>query len=318
MKPKLLYYEILKYQPGNQDLLSQHFDVLRLPNPQHDTPEILAQCHVILAPLGHYVGQAKIDAAPKLRVIGSNTTGHPHIDVAYARAKGIAVVTLKGEHAFLDTITPTAELTWGLIVALTRNMHAATRSILDGTWDRRPFGGKAMLSRLSLGVAGYGRLGRKVAHYGLAFGMQVAACDPFVDEYETGVERVPDLGTLVKRSDIVTVHIPHEPETENMFNADLFAAFKPGAWFINTSRGELVDGDALLEALVSNRLTGAAMDVIPHEFDPDFDIHDNPLWQYAVGHDNLLLTPHIGGSTLDAWGETERFTIVRILEALEK
>ena len=118
---------------------------------------------------------------------------------------------------------------------------------------------------------------------------------------------------------MVSVHVPHEPETENMFNADIFADFKPGAYFINTARGELVDHQALLDALENKTLSGAAVDVMENEFDPDFGkrVLEQPLVQYASTHDNLIITPHIGGSTHDAWHLTQRHTVQLIIEAMK-
>ncbi|MEW5725752.1 MAG: NAD(P)-dependent oxidoreductase, partial [Thermodesulfobacteriota bacterium] len=239
-KPVLVYYDILEYRPENMDLLESWFQVVRLPDPGHDTPEILKTAAVILAPLGYFLGREKMDAAPRLKVIGSNTTGHPHIDVEYAARQGVQVVTLKAAHDFLSTITPTAELTWGLIIAVTRNVFPAFDSVRKGRWARWPFGGRRMLSRMSLGVAGYGRLGRLVASYGLSFGMKVRYYDPYVTEAAAGIERAGSLVELVEQSDIVTVHIPHEPETEGLFDREVFSRFREGAYFINTSRGELV------------------------------------------------------------------------------
>ena len=250
--------------------------------------------------------------------IASNTTGHPHIDVDYARSKGITVVTLKGDTAFLDTITPTAEHTMGLLLALTRNIVPANRSFLNGKWDRRPFPGQAMLSRMSMGVIGLGRLGGKTALYAQAFGMDVTYYDPFKDEAPKGIRRVDDLLELVSGVDVVSLHVPHEPETEGLMSRQIFEAFKPGAVFINTARGELVDFQALLDGLESGHIGGAALDVFEDEFRPGFEetLPEHPLWRYAQTHDNLLVTPHIGGSTLDAWRETERRTIDRVLDAI--
>ena len=318
-KTVLLYYEILNYQPKNIQLLRYKFHVRSLPDASHDTPEVLKEAEVILAPLGYYVGQEKIDRSPKLRVIGSNTTGHPHIDIHYAHKKDIRVVTLKEEHAFLKTITPTAELTWGLIIALTRNILPACSAVKKGQWNRRPFGGPSMLSKMTLGVAGYGRLGKMVADYGLCFGMRVITYDPYVDASQIKAQRALSLEELVSSADIVTIHIPHEPETERLFSKRIFAAFKNGAFLVNTARAELVDQDALLASLNDGTLAGAAIDVLEGEFDPAFGsaIRQNPLWRYAQDHDNLIITPHIGGSTTDAWRLTEAHTIKCILRALE-
>lgn len=318
-KPKILYYTMLQYQSDTLALLNESFEVTKLENPSCDSDEVLASADVALAPLGYYFGKEKIDKCPSLKVIGSNTTGHPHIDVEYARAKGIAVVTLKHERDFLDTITPTAELTWGLLIALTRNVLPAVASIGQGRWNRRPFPGKKMLSRMSIGIVGLGRLGYKVAQYALKFGMDVSYYDPHVSSGYPGLKEKTSLKALVSACDVVTVHVPHEKQNEKMFNEDIFGCFREGAYFINTSRGELVDHDAFLKALESGRLGGAAIDVIDGEFVPGFEstLREHRLWAYAQKHDNLIVTPHIGGSTIDAWADTERHTIQRVLEILK-
>lgn len=319
-KFSIIYYKVLEYQSESLKFLRANFQLISLSDPTQDTPKILTQADVILAPLGYYLGRNKIDQAPKLKIIASNTTGHPHIDVNYARKKGIKVITLKEYPHFLRTITPTAELTWGLIIALTRNIFPAYQSVLEGNWNRRPFGGVSMLSRMSLGIAGYGRLGSMVASYGRCFGMTVRYYDPFVSKNDPGVKQVNSLEELVKVSDIITIHIPHQPETEKIFNRRLFAHFKKGSYLINTSRGELIDHKALLECLLDGTLAGAALDVFEREFKAGFTAHlrEHPLLQYAREHSNLIITPHIGGSTVDAWKLTEMFTINEIITTLRK
>lgn len=317
-KPVAIYYRILKYQSENLALLRQKFDLVELETPDQDTPELLARVEVLFAPLGYMIDARKMDAAPRLRAIVSNTTGHPHIDVDYARAKGVFVACLKYAPDFLRRITPTAEHTWGLLLALTRNLIPAHRAALGGMWDRRPFGGQAMLSSLSLGIAGHGRLGSLVARYGRAFGMQVRYFDPYVEMSDEGAERVETLLALVEKSDVVSIHVPHEKETEKMFSANIFAAFRPGSYLINTSRGELIDWGELLRALQDGRLAGAALDVFDGEFESGFQerFRHHPLLRYARAHDNLILTPHIGGSTIDAWRMTEAHAIGMALEYL--
>jgi phosphoglycerate dehydrogenase-like enzyme len=318
IKPIALYYRMLKYQPENMATLAREFDLIELDSPAQDTPEILARVDVLFAPLGHMVDAAKIDACPRLKAVVSNTTGHPHIDVDYARGKGIFVACLKFAPDFLRRITPTAEHTWGLLLALIRNLVPAHKAALAGVWDRRPFGGQAMLSSLSLGIAGHGRLGTLVARYGKAFGMTVRYYDPYVDISSEGAERVASLASLVAQSNVVTILVPHEKETEGMFSAEIIERFRPGSYLINTARGELIDWDALLHALQSGQLGGAALDVFDGEFAAGFAerFSGHPLLQYAREHDNLIITPHIGGSTIDAWRLTEAHAIEMALNHL--
>ncbi len=317
-KPFLIYYEILNYQKENIEKLHKYFNVLTLPNPEHDSVRYLKKAQVIIEPLGYYFGEEKIDLSPELKIIASNTTGYPHIDVGYATKKGIKVITLKGQSEFLDTITPTAELAWGLIIALTRNLVPAIDSVKKGFWDRRPFGGRRMLSKMNLGIAGFGRLGSKVGNYAQSFCMNVKYYDPFVSKSPIGIEKVETLEELVSVSDIITIHIPHEPETEKLFGKSIFSHFKPEAFLINTSRGELVDQEVLLNYLTSGKLAGAALDVFDGEFIPGFidEMKKQALWKYAKSHQNLLITPHIGGSTWDAWKLTEEYTIDMIINSL--
>lgn len=317
-KPTLLYYECLQYQPDNRQLLDTHFRVLTLPDPSHDTPDILQQAEICLAPLGYFFGQEKIDLTPRLRIIGSNTTGEQHIDTVYAEQRGVRVLSLRGERDFLRSITPTAELTFGLLIALSRHMIPALQSVHDGRWERRPFGGEAMLSRMHLGIAGLGRLGTLVARYGRAFGMTVRYFDPVLREDSADLVRCDSLESLVAASDAITVHLPYTPGTPPAFTAKLLARCKRGAWLINTARGELIDPQALLAALGSGQLAGAATDVLDGEFVPGFAarVHEHPLVRYARTHANLLITPHIGGSTKDAWHLTEAHVIRRLVDAV--
>lgn len=143
--------------------------------------------------------------------------------------------------------------------------------------------------------------------------------DPFVEKSDIeGMEKVGSLEEMVGQSDIITIHIPAEKETYKIFNKELFDKFKQGSFLINTSRAELVDEKAMLEALESGRLAVAAIDVFDGEFEMNHDefLRKSPLLAYAKTRDNLLITPHIGGSTIDAWRLTERRVIDKIFEVL--
>ena len=153
-KPRAVYYSILSYQPGNRALLDDAFDVVELRDPSCDDDAALADCEVCFAPLGYMFDAAKMARCPRLRAIVSNTTGVPHIDMEAARRRGIRVLSLKDEQEFLATITPTAEHTIGLMLALIRHVPWAHQAVLAGRWNRRPFGAPAMLSRMRFDASG--------------------------------------------------------------------------------------------------------------------------------------------------------------------
>jgi phosphoglycerate dehydrogenase-like enzyme len=316
---KLLYYEILHFRPENLKLLGGHFKLVTLPDPAADNPRVLRDIDVCFAPLGYYFGAEKIDRCTSLRVIASNTTGTPHIDIEHAKRKVIFVASLAGHTEFLRTITPTAEHTWGLLLAVMRRVPWAFDSVLQGRWSRWPFGAPRMLSRMSLGIVGMGRLGSMVAKYGEAFGMTVHYYDPSSPlEMRPGMMRMASLEELVACSDVVSLHLPLNERTRNLFNEEVFTHFKDGAYLINTSRGGIVSTPALLASLESGKLAAAALDVLDDDFDQGFTdrLNQHPLVVYARSHDNLLITPHVGGSTVDAWKLTEEYTIRLVLDHL--
>ena len=310
-KPRAIYYRRMSYQRDNRALMDRLFDVVELDDPRDDG-DVLAGTEVLFAPLGFLVGAQKMDRCGRLRAIVSNTTGIPHIDVEAARSRGIAVCALHDEQAFLDTITPTAEHTIGLMIAAWRRIPAAHRAASEGLWDRRPWGAPRMLSRMRLGIVGYGRLGRKVGRIAMAMGMALQYYDPYVPG---GVET---LGALARQSDVLSLHAPSTPETQNLVSRAVLEQLPRGAMVVNTSRGELLDVDGMLDLMDFGHIAAAALDTIDGEYHPDFQagFRGSRVASQARLRDNLVLTPHIGGSTLDAWFETERFVIEKAARAL--
>jgi len=273
-----------------------------------DRPRLLAavgEAQVLWVRLRNRIDAEVMDAAPGLRVICTPTTGLNHVDLAEAARRGIRVVSLRGEVDFLKDIRATAEHTIALALALLRRLPAATRHAESGGWNRDPFRGNELYGKTA-GVVGYGRLGRIVARYLDAFGCRVLASErPDWDGSTDGFVTLVPLKELLSHSDLVTLHVNLCPATENFFNRDCFEGMKPGAWFINTARGELIDEAALLDRLKSGLLAGAALDVVrdEHRLEPD----SNPLFAWAREHGNLLLTPHIGGCTVESMAKTEEF-----------
>lgn len=257
------------------------------------------------------VTDAMVEGAPRLAVISCATTGSDHIERGEVARRGIPVHTLREDPELLGGLTPAAELTWALLMACARRLPAAVRHVLDGGWAREAFPG-TMLRGRTLGLIGCGRIGGWMARYARAFDMQVLGYDPFVARLPEGIEPVP-LDDLVARADFVSVHVHLSGDTRGLVSRKLFEAMKPGAVFLNTSRGAVADEAALLDALRSGRLAGAGLDVL--EGEPDTANH--PLVDYAREHDNLLITPHCGGNSPDAVRVVCRRAAEKIRAALE-
>jgi D-3-phosphoglycerate dehydrogenase len=249
-----------------------------------------------------------IRAVSRLKVIATPTTGLDHIDLAAAQSRGIAVLSLRDDKEFLSRITATAELAWGLLLSVVRRLPWAVQAAHSGDWARDRFRGH-QLSGKTLGIIGYGRLGRIVAEYGKAFRMRVLATDVSEVVPADYVERMP-LSELLPQADVISIHVHLTDQTRGMLGPPEFAQMKHGAVLINTSRGAIIDESALLSALQSGALLGAGLDVIEGEWRTDLAQH--PLIAYAASHQNLIISPHIGGVTF----ESQRMAYARTVEMI--
>lgn len=271
--------------------------------------------NILIVRLGLQIDHEIIQQAKKLKVIVTATTGTDHIDLALAAKSGIKVLSLNGEVDFLRSIPATAELTWGLIIALVRNLPGAVRSVHEKVWDRESFRGFD-LSGKTLGILGLGRIGEKVARYGLAFGMRVIAFDPDGTKRVSGVKMMDSMEDLLHETQILSIHIPLNDATENLINEQTIAKLPDKAWIINTSRGAIINETALINALRSKKLAGAALDVIQNE--RSIQLNDSAVIKYAIEHDNLIITPHIGGATYDSMAATEIFMANKLKKYIEE
>jgi phosphoglycerate dehydrogenase-like enzyme len=291
----LIGSEPIRHQPGRfRDLLEEHGFAPVAPShggrlTEADLREYLPGCEAIVAG-GEVISDSILEACPQLRVIARTGVGYDAVDIAAASERGIAVTITPGANQ-----EAVAEHAFALLLALVKDVAWQDKAIREGKWDRtvlpRPLRG------LTLGIVGLGRIGRAMATRALAFGMPVLATDPLADLGTlagTGVELV-GFDDLIARSDVVSLHLPVLESTRGLFDAAQIARMKPGSILVNTSRGALIDESALIEALRSGHLSGAALDV----FNPEPPKPDNPLWQVK----NVTLTPHMAGVDVLAMDE---------------
>ena len=235
------------------------------------------------------VTEKALAAAKRLKVIGRAGVGVDNVNVEAATERGIVVMNTPGG----NTIS-TAEQTFSLLLSLARKIPQAHASMVAGKWDRKSFEGVELCGK-TLGIIGMGRIGGEVARRAIAFGMNVIAFDPYLVQSRARslqVELADDLATLLTRSDFITVHMPLTSETKNILNAATLAQCKKGVRIVNCARGGLVEEAALLAALKSGQVAGAALDVYEKE-PPAEDLPFRTL-------PNVVLTPHLGASTSEA------------------
>lgn len=230
------------------------------------------------------------DAATRLWAVGCFCIGTNQVDLDSAASKGIAVF-----NAPFSNTRSVAEKTIAEIISLSRRLCDRSMQMHRGVWDKSAAGSHEIRGR-TLGIVGYGRIGSQLSVLAEALGMRVIYFD-LADRLPLGnASPVRTLEALLQKSDVVTLHVPSTEATRGMFGAAQFAAMKKGAHFINNARGEVVDVDALAQAIKSGHLGGAAVDVFPVEPESNDEAFSTPL----MGLSNVILTPHIGGSTLEA------------------
>jgi D-3-phosphoglycerate dehydrogenase len=300
--------------PGVFTPLSEIADVEHVPARQDLLRDQIAKFGAYLASLHVRMDHSVLERACRLRVIATASTGLDHIDLKCAAERGVAILSLKADTEFLNSITATAEITWALLLATVRQLPWAFAAALEGRWARDEFRGR-QLSGKTLGILGYGRLGRIVGQYGKAFRMHVLAHDIKAAIAEDGIEMVT-FERLLTESDVLSIHIHLNDFNRGLMDAAAIGQMKPGAVLINTSRGGIVDEAALLNALQSGKLSGAGLDVIDGEWRQDLDQH--PLIRYAGGHRNLVISPHIGVVAVEAQRAAIERTLVTLRNYLQE
>lgn len=289
MKERVLITDSL--DPASVELLEEGgFEAFERPGLTGD--ELLAAARDAVGWIvrsGTTITRELIEAAPSLRVIGRAGVGVDNIDIEAATRRGVVVINAPEG----NTIS-TAEHACAMILALARQIPAADRSIRDGAWDRKRFVGKELYGK-TLGVVGAGKVGRAVAERMSGFGMRVLGTDPLVSDEvakESNIQLV-DFDALVETSDVISLHAPLTDATRLLFGAEVFARCQVGVLVVNCARGGLVDETALLAALESGRVGGAALDVFAQE---------PPVASFTpvLRHPNVICTPHIAASTAEA------------------
>lgn len=317
MKLKILNVIGEKFSPEARNVLDSFADVDYKTPTQDELANMISSYEGVVVGLEVKFDKNVLEKASKLKFIATATTGLDHIDVSLAESKGIQILSLKGESDFLDTVTGTAELAFGILLSLLRFIPHSFDSVKNGQWNREMFRGRNLYGK-TLGIVGLGRLGKMTARYGRAFGMNVLYCDPYVDAKNFPDYKKVDFDTLISESDFVSVHVHLSKETENMFNVSTFKKMKKTAHLINTSRGKIVDEDALLEALKDKVIAGYGADVLSDELSfKGGTFSDNKLVDYMKNHNNVIVLPHIGGMTVESREATDLFIAEKIKKNLK-
>lgn len=256
---------------------------------EDELASIIGGYDAVIVRSGVQVSAKVLENAGRLKVVARAGVGVDNIDIPAATQKGILVVN----SAEASTIT-TAEHAFALMIAMLRNIGPAYKTMCEGGWDRNKFSGRQLAGK-TLGVVGFGRIGRTVAERALAFQMNVVAYDPFINVetmLDGKVKMFTDFKAMLPHADILTFHVPLNDATRGLLNKDTFALCRDGVFVVNASRGGVVNEADLVEACNSGKAAGAAMDV----FEDEPPAKDHPF----RGHPKILTTPHLGASTAEA------------------
>jgi D-3-phosphoglycerate dehydrogenase len=285
---------------------SGRFEVIVLSSPDMEkVKEVIAEVDVLLVRSGFKVHRELLEIAPRLKVISRVGAGLDNIDVAYARKKGIEVFNVEGANAL-----SVAEHTIAFVLALAKNLFDFDRRVRKGEWDIRYAYRTFEIQGKTLGVVGFGLIGRETARLALGLGMRVLFYDPFVEgEFGLPVERMNSLGDLLRESDFVSLHTPLNEHTRGMIGEKELKCMKPTAFLINVSRGAVVDTYALCMALQEKWIAGAATDVFTEEPPPT----NHALFSL----ENIILTPHVAGLTRECSERVAIKAVENLIRTLE-
>tara|TARA_B100000315_G_C14546293_1_gene573390 strand:- start:82 stop:1053 length:972 start_codon:yes stop_codon:yes gene_type:complete len=262
----------------------------------------------------YLIAGVMMDLCPSLKIIATPSTGVNHINLKEAELRGISVFSLKGSN-ILDTIKASSEFTFNLMISTIRKTPYAFQGVLNGEWreSEHKYRGRE-LEGLTLGIIGFGRIGSNLANYSMAFDMNVLAYDPYIEITDSRIIQYQSMDDMLPKADVIVLSVPLNNETYGMIDANIFMKMKSGVYFINTSRGDVVNEKDLITFLKKKKIKAAGIDVLKGEFSGNID--KNPLVRYAKIHNNLIITPHIAGLTYDSERKAQTAAYKAIKELL--
>ena len=272
--------------------------------------EIIAPYDLLVMRVDPFIDKNILDSAKNLKAIMVGSTGTNHIDLEYAKEKGIEVCNSPGQNA-----NAVAELVFCKALDLYRNSYQAQHEIKeDGIWNKYRWIGRELRNK-TMGIVGFGAIGRRVAEIARVFKMDVVAYDPFYKPQNNDFDFVEllDFDELCKRADIITLHLPLTPDTKNMISDKQMEEMKDGTVLINAARGGIIDEEALYKYIKNGKLGGANLDTLADELGSGgLDTQDVKVSSPLFELDRVYVTPHIGGSTIDAQDDIGRVVMTNV------
>lgn len=305
-----------KVYAGIAEELGKYMEVKtadNLPSSKEQVMAEIADVDVLIMRVDPKIDQDIIDAAKNLKVIGVCSVGLNHIDMDYAKSKGIQIFNAPGLNA-----NAVAELTISKMLDISRGTFTANYDVkVKHEWDKYKFNGRELRGK-TLGVMGFGRIGQRVGELARAFGMTVVAYDPYLPAHVFGEQcaKSVTIPELLEVSDFISIHLPLTPETKNLFNKESLAGMKNDAVVLNMSRGGIVNEKDMYEALSAGTIGGYATDVMENELAGSGltgnDTFASPLFEC----DNFIVSPHIGAQTVDASRDIGIHIIAKVKEVM--
>lgn len=279
-----------------------NLEIVRSEHPFHLPLEALISCHGLLIRSRTEISEELLKKARNLQVIITATSGFDHIDLAATQKWGVTVM-----HTPSANIESAAQLTWTLVLASCSKLLQAHKMVKSTDWDRNQLIGLELSSH-RYGIIGLGRIGRRVAQMARCFDMSVSAYDPYVDDdiFEEHQVQRASYEEVLKTSDIVSFHVPKTPETEHMLGRSQFEFMNRGIILINTSRGSVISENDLCEALEKGWIRAMGMDV--------FEKEPLPKSSRLLGFHNVIMTPHIGANTEDAFYKASQIAAEKLVQ----
>ena len=295
--------------PGIEEELSRYMvctNTAGKPLSKEEMIEAIGDVDILIMRVDPKIDEDILNAAKNLKIIGVCAVGTNHIDLNVAKEKGIQVYNAPGMNA-----NAVAELTISKMLDMARNTMAANYDVKHNhVWDKYKWVGRELRGK-TLGIMGFGRIGRRVGELGRAFLMDVVAYDPFLKPADFTLGGAKE---LIRVSDFISIHVPLTPDTRNLFNKKSIAEMKDGAVVLNMSRGGIVNEDDMYEALKEGRIGGYAADVLTNELAGSGltgnDEFINPLFEC----DNFIISPHLGAQSVDASRDIGNYIVGKIKE----